>query len=645
MYLTPTKTILLASVLIFSTGVKAQTCGGNLGDPFVTIDFGTGVGAGTAISNVPAPYLFTNQDCPNEGSYTISNASPFCFNNTWQVVPFDHTSTDQNGQFLIINALAGPSTIYIDTVYGLCPGTTFRWEAWIMNILKPIGCSGNAISPNLTFSITDMQGLLLGQITTADIPSTSQFTWIPERFTFPAPADGNIILKITSNATAGCGNEFALDDISLRPCGPNVLASFVGSGSFVQSLCETSQPDLVMTSFTSSIDPNQGYQWQISTNQGNSWIDIPGATNQTYIRTATAPGEYWYRSMATNSAQPANTSCRFPSNVLVVKVVSPPFAQAANYVFGCYGSTVVLDAAGGNSYEWWGPNGFHVFTERITIPDVDFRDAGLYIVKVTTAVGCFDYDTTSLTIYDAPVATLTPTSLSICEGDSVQFNAGGSLRYKWFPSTGLSNDSIANPFAKPTDDITYTVRVYNQYTCYDTATVKMIVWKKPKAFAGPDQYFRKNRPVHLDGGASGTNITYSWAPPTYLDNPNYLKAIAKPPGSITYTLTVVSNNGCGIATDDVRLEAIDKLFIPTGFTPNSDGLNDEWEIVTFEDYENGVAEVYNRYGQLVYRGYGKDYQPWDGTFKGQPCSPGVYVYLVNLHNGKPVLKGTLNLIR
>ena len=87
-------------------------------------------------------------------------------------------------------------------------------------------------------------------------------------------------------------------------------------------------------------------------------------------------------------------------------------------------------------------------------------------------------------------------------------NAGGSLRYKWSPSTGLSNDTIPNPIAKPQNDITYTVRVYNQYTCFDTKSVSFTVWKKPKAFAGPDQYFRKGKPVQLNGNATGTNISY-----------------------------------------------------------------------------------------------------------------------------------------
>src|SRR6187549_3731647 len=635
---------MLACLIIVCCGVRGQFCTGSFGDPANIIDFGTGLGAGSPITNVPSPYQFSNQGCPAEGFYTISNTSPFCFNNTWHVVPFDHTQTDQNGQFLVINALAGPSVIFLDTISGLCPNILFKTEAWMLNILKPSACSGNGIDPELTFSITDQQGNLLGQKTTS-LSQFNVFTWVSENFTFPAPASGTVILKITSKAAAGCGNEFALDDISFTPCGPTIISSFVNFGLTIETICETNQQNISMGAASNGFFTNPAYQWQMSANGDNNWNDIPGATNQTFLRTPTSAGDYLYRCTISDASFAGISSCHFPSNTLTVKVVNPPFAQATNYVYGCYGSTVNLFASGGSTYEWWGPNGFHANVQGPPVPNVTFNDAGIYIVKATTAIGCFDTDTTSLTIYEAPIATLTPTIVSLCEGDSIQLSAGGSLRYKWSPSTGLSNDTIPNPIAKPTNDITYTVRVYNQYTCFDTESVSFTVWKKPKAFAGPDQYFRKGRAVQLNGKATGTNISYSWSPPTYLDNPNYLAPRAKPPGTMTYTLTVVSNNGCGTSIDSVKLEAIDKLFIPTGFTPNNDGLNDRWEIITFEDYPDAIADVYNRYGQLVYRGYGNGYKPWDGTFKGKPCLPGVYVYMLDLHNGKPILKGTLNLIR
>lgn len=641
----PTKTILLVLLLFFSICLRAQLCTGSLGDPVATINFGGGPNPGPANSNVPAAYQYSTQDCPQEGSYAIRNSTSFCFSSEWHVVSFDHSPNDPNGHFLLVNALTGPSVVYLDTIYGLCANTSFQVDTWILNLLKPTGCSGNGIDPSFILTVTDMSGTILGQLVKGPLIETDQVAWILHNFLFTAPANGTVIFKITSMAASGCGNEFGIDDITFRPCGPSISAAFGNTIGLQQTICETSQQNISMTASYTGSYPNPVFQWQVSNSQGVSWNNIPGAISLNYIRTPTGLGEYWYRCLVTDASLAGNSSCRFDSNPLKIQVVTAPFVQATNYVYECYGSTVILQAAGANSYEWFGPNGYYSTAQMPAIPNVTFSDTGPYIVKGTTTPGCFAYDTTTLTIYAAPIATLTPTSVSICEGDSVQFNAGGSLRYKWSPSAGLSNDTIPNPFAKPISDIIYTVRVYNEYTCFDSASVSVIVWKKPRAFAGPDQYFRKGKPVQMNGNATGTNVTYSWSPPTYLDNPAYLKPIARPPGTITYTLTVVSNNGCGTSTDDVKLEAIDKLFIPTGFTPNSDGLNDRWEIVTFEDYPEAIAEIYNRYGQLIYRGHGNFYKPWDGTFNGKPCLPGVYVYLVNLKNGKPILKGTVNLIR
>jgi len=627
-------------------GAKGQLCSGNLGDPIVTIDFGAGPNPGGPIGNVSATYQYTNQDCPQEGFYAVRNSTFSCFNSDWHILAFDHSPNDPNGYFLLMNGLAGPSSIYQQTISGLCPNIPVQVDAWVLNIFKPAACSGSGIDPNLSFIITDMSGNIIAQKNTGPIAETDvQPVWTPHNFLFNAPANGSVILKITSNSQAGCGNDFAIDDITFRPCGPTITAAFANNAPSPITICQTNQQPISMRASYTGIYANPIFQWQVSNTQGFSWTDIPGANGLNFSTLPGTIGQTGYRCVVTDASFSGNANCRFASNPIIVTVVSPPFAQATNYVFGCYGSTIYFQAAGGSLYEWRGPNGFYSNAQAPSIPNVTFNAAGDYIVKVTSTPGCFAYDTTTITIYAAPIATLTPTSVNICEGDSVQFNAGGSLRYKWSPSAGLSNDTIPNPFAKPLSDVTYTVRVYNEYTCFDSANVSVVVWKKPKAFAGPDQYFRKGKPVQMDGKATGTNVTYSWSPPTYLDNPNYLKPIARPPGSMTYTLTVVSNNGCGVSTDQVKLEAIDKLFIPTGFTPNSDGLNDRWEIVTFEDYPEAVAEIYNRYGQLIYRGHGKNYKPWDGTFRNEPCLPGVYVYLVNLHNGKPILKGTVNLIR
>ena len=112
-----------------------------------------------------------------------------------------------------------------------------------------------------------------------------------------------------------------------------------------------------------------------------------------------------------------------------------------------------------------------------------------------------------------------------------------------------------------------------------------------------------------------------------------------------YTLTAISNNGCGVATDDVKVEVIDKMYIPSAFTPNNDGLNDLWEIITFDEYPNGTVQVFNRWGQTVYFNKGLNYHPWDGTYKGLPVERGTYVYIIDLHNNKKIIKGTVTVIR
>jgi gliding motility-associated-like protein len=197
----------------------------------------------------------------------------------------------------------------------------------------------------------------------------------------------------------------------------------------------------------------------------------------------------------------------------------------------------------------------------------------------------------------------------------------------------------------PLETTKYIVRVYNEtITCYDTASVKVIVWSLPTANAGPDKFTYDQRPVLLLGRATGDGISYSWSPSTYLNNPLAIMPQATPLQTTTYKLTVTSNYGCGTATDEVIVKVIDSLLIPTAFTPNNDGLNDTWEIITFRRYPDATVDVYNRWGQRVYNSTGNNYKPWDGKFEGQLAQPGAYVYFIRLKKNSGILKGMLNII-
>ena len=109
-------------------------------------------------------------------------------------------------------------------------------------------------------------------------------------------------------------------------------------------------------------------------------------------------------------------------------------------------------------------------------------------------------------------------------------------------------------------------------------------------------------------------------------------------------------NGCA-ANDTVSVKVLNAnkggYLMPTAFTPNKDGLNDCYRVSHWGIIEDIEFSIYNRWGQVVF--YTKDAtQCWDGTFKGLPQDPGIFVYIVKANTTceKNIFrKGTFVLIR
>ena len=89
------------------------------------------------------------------------------------------------------------------------------------------------------------------------------------------------------------------------------------------------------------------------------------------------------------------------------------------------------------------------------------------------------------------------------------------------------------------------------------------------------------------------------------------------------------------------------IYAPNAFTPDGDGINDEFNIVGQGaiDYK---LEIFNRWGQMVYKSEDIN-TAWSGNFQGRPAPMGTYVYKVktNAFNGgeRMVKSGTVVLIR
>jgi gliding motility-associated-like protein len=638
---------LLFTIVLFLTQTgKAQLCTGSLGDPVVNITFGSGGNPGAPLPGSVTNYNYVTTSCPNDGMYTIANSTSGCFGNTWHTLTEDHTPGDVNGYMMLVNASFNPGVFYLDTVKNLCGGTTYEFSAWIMSVLTSSACNGAGINPNITFSIETTGDSVIQSYNTGNISNLSLPQWNQYGFYFTLPTGvSDLVLRLTNNAPGGCGNDLALDDITFRPCGPKVNAAFANVNGTNDSVnyCISDNETITISGNVQAGYNNPSFQWQESTDSGASWQDIPNASGNTYTKTYTAAGGFLYRMSAAEAGNINVARCRVASNVLAIIIDTIPVPSAVNTSPACVNTPITLTAKNGFTYLWTGPNGFTSAEASPVINSAALNNAGKYFVLVTSKGGCSKQDSTLVIVSALPVADA-GSNATICESASTALHASGGIIYRWQPATGLSDTITANPVASPLITTTYTVTVSNQYLCFSKDTITVAVLKKPVANAGPDKKITEGQTVLLNGTAGGDTSSYFWTPPQFISNTTILTPLVNPANDITYTLHVLSGDGCGTATDDVFVRVFKKIEVPNAFSPNGDGINDVWNINELVTYPESETQVFNRYGQLVFqsKGYSK---PWDGRYNGKPLPVGTYYYTIDRKNDFPVLSGWIMIIR
>ncbi|MES2110096.1 MAG: gliding motility-associated C-terminal domain-containing protein [Bacteroidota bacterium] len=640
------KIFLPAIGLFFAMQGFAQVCTGALGDPVINQDFGSGTNPGAPLPSSVTNYSFYNMDCPNDGSYTIANQTNSCFGRSWHSLT-DHTG-NPNGYMMIVNASNDPGLFYTQTADAgvLCANTTYYFSAWITNLILPSACGGASSRPNITFSIETLDGQKLSPpYNTGDIPPTDAVEWNQYGTYFTTPGNvSTVVVKMINNAPGGCGNDLALDDITFRACGPIIQAGFgAATGQAVQELCEGSDGLYTLKAQVNANNPV--LQWQANY-YGNGWADIDGKNSNTLdiaFRNA-IKGVYQYRLGVANGSDITSVRCRVYSAPLTVMVNPLPAVPSIPDKTFCEGYPLTLEASGGATYRWTGPGIQPTTQNPLVISSVTPANEGVYTVVATSDKGC-DAPPVQVQVKIVPkVVASVSDNVAICAGQTTQLHASGGLYYKWTPSTGLDHDDIPDPIASPADTTTYSVNVSNDGCNDDSKSITVAVRKNPVADGGGDKKIFEGQSVKLNGKVTGDDITnISWFPTTALDDPTSATPVANPTDDISYTMTVTSAN-CGISTSTVFVRVYKKVTIPNTFSPNSDGINDTWNIEALVTYPESTTMVYNRYGKLVFKstGYTKN---WDGTYNGIVLPAGTYYYVIDLKNGTSKLAGWVFIVK
>ena len=130
---------------------------------------------------------------------------------------------------------------------------------------------------------------------------------------------------------------------------------------------------------------------------------------------------------------------------------------------------------------------------------------------------------------------------------------------------------------------------------------------------------------------------YVWTPVEFLSCPSCNNPLASPLDDQVFVLTVVDQNGCQ-GTDEilVRVDKARNIYIPNGFTPNNDGVNDKFQVYAGVGVQSiNSTRIFDRWGNLVYEFGSEPPSPfgtdgWNGEFENKVMAPGVFVYLVEV---------------
>ncbi|WP_033417902.1 gliding motility-associated C-terminal domain-containing protein [Cytophaga aurantiaca] len=303
--------------------------------------------------------------------------------------------------------------------------------------------------------------------------------------------------------------------------------------------------------------------------------------------------------------------------------------------------------------------------EHIILGGNTYNQPGLYKDSIQNAYGCYEITVTKLEVNGYPDTIQT----AICEGtyfsiaDHTYTLTGfytDTLRSSFGCDSVIVTDLIVLPIKRTTinrsictgQSITIGVHTYNQTGIYrdtlSTSTCDSIVTLNLTVLKPFDVISVHDTAYCFDEGVltltANTAQSFIWMPSKETTQSIEITQAG------TYSVTATDINQCSY-TEQINVTEFceTKIFVPTGFTPNNDGLHDDVEIFGkhFTDFK---ITIFNRWGEIVFISTDRDIR-WDGTYRGELMPSGSYPWIISYtstldpEHKEHVIKGSITLVR
>ena len=463
-------------------------------------------------------------------------------------------------------------------------------------------------------SIAPISGICQGETVQLTATANGSVTWLPNLFlddnTLASPtATPPGTITYTASTQNQCGTTSASIDVDVIPVNTDIVAD--------QNICAGQTANLWASG-------GADYLWDNVTTLNAFDIANPIASPLT--------------STTYNVVITTVEGCVVNASTTVNVFNSLPGINPYPDVDVCLGESITLNAELADTW-FWSP--VELF-DNGTIQNPVFTGDETTLVTLSMTNSCGSgYVNFWVNVVDVNVVLLA--NNSVCLGDTLLCTATGADLYTWQPTSWILQDNNNQALMVPFGSDSLRVMGANTLGCTDQQAQWIEVLPLPNLSLQDSITFDYPDAVSIP---IVSNIPFGqWDPVHHLSCDTCAQTIADPTSPTLYHFSVADDAGCG-AEDSIWVVPLYPFWVPNTFTPNQDGFNDGFGVVTLTPLNDFEFRIFDRWGALIF--FSNDpLKKWDGSFRDYYVPQDAYIWELRfkLPEGDQLYRGHVTVLR